>query len=99
MANLQILALALAATGVDGEKGCTMVCALSAGAQPGKRWLIRRSRPQVGFASLEVTLPWLATSIGWGPNGVFAAIVISESALTVLGVIVFRRGKWRLQEV
>ena len=42
---------------------------------------------------------WLATSVGWGPNGVFAAIVFSESALTVLGVIVFRRGKWRLQEV
>jgi putative MATE family efflux protein len=42
---------------------------------------------------------WLATSVGWGPNGVFAAIVVSESALTVLGVIVFRRGKWRLQEV
>ena len=42
---------------------------------------------------------WLATSVGWGPNGVFAAIVFSESALTILAVLVFRRGKWRLQEV
>jgi Na+-driven multidrug efflux pump len=42
---------------------------------------------------------WLATSVGMGPNGVFLAIVVSESLLTILGVIVFRRGKWRLQEV
>jgi len=42
---------------------------------------------------------WLATSVGMGPNGVFLAIVMSESLLTILGVIVFRRGNWRLQEV
>jgi Na+-driven multidrug efflux pump len=34
-----------------------------------------------------------------GPNGVFVAIVLSESALTILAVIVFRRGKWRTHEV
>ena len=42
---------------------------------------------------------WLATSVGMGPNGVFLSIVVSESLLSVLGVIMFRRGKWRLQEV
>ena len=42
---------------------------------------------------------WLTTSMGWEPNGVFWAIVISESLLTVLGVLWFRRGNWRLQEV
>ena len=42
---------------------------------------------------------WLATSVGLGPNGVFVAIVASESLLTVLAVIVFRRGRWRMQEV
>lgn len=42
---------------------------------------------------------WLATSVGMGPNGVFVAIVLSESALTILAVIVFRRGKWRTHEV
>jgi len=42
---------------------------------------------------------WLATSVDMGPNGVFWAIVISESLLTVLGVLVFRRGAWRLQQV
>jgi putative MATE family efflux protein len=42
---------------------------------------------------------WLATAAGFGPNGVFLAIVISETALTVLAVAVFRRGKWRHQQV
>jgi putative MATE family efflux protein len=42
---------------------------------------------------------WLATSVGMGPNGVFLAIVLSESLLTILGVLVFRRGKWRTEEV
>ena len=41
----------------------------------------------------------LAASMDLGPNGVFWAIVISESLLTVLGVLVFRRGAWRLQQV
>jgi hypothetical protein len=30
---------------------------------------------------------------------VFWAIVISESLLTVLGVLVFRRGRWKVQQV
>ena len=39
---------------------------------------------------------WLATSAGLGPEGVFVAIVVAESLLTILGVLVFRRGTWRL---
>lgn len=42
---------------------------------------------------------WLATAAGLGPNGVFIAIVVSESILSVLGVAVFRRGRWREMEV
>ena len=42
---------------------------------------------------------WLATAAGFGPNGVFLAIVIAESILTVLGVLVFRKGNWRLSQV
>jgi Na+-driven multidrug efflux pump len=38
---------------------------------------------------------WLATSVGLGPNGAFLASVLAESLLTVLSVIVFRRGKWK----
>lgn len=42
---------------------------------------------------------WLATDVGFGPEGVFIAIVIAESILTILGVIVFRRGQWKKQQV
>ena len=52
----------------------------------------------VAFWTMQIPLAyWMATSVGMGPNGVFTAIVLSESALTVLGVMVFRRGKWRTQ--
>ena len=54
----------------------------------------------VVFWLMQIPLAyWLATSAGFGPNGVFMAIVLSESALTAMGVLVFRRGKWRLQQV
>jgi putative MATE family efflux protein len=42
---------------------------------------------------------WLATAVGLGPNGVFLSIVFSESVLTILAVLVFRRGKWRTLQV
>jgi hypothetical protein len=38
-------------------------------------WILRRSRPEVGFASVELTLPWLATAIaGVNEKGVAAAV-------------------------
>ncbi|MDH3616658.1 MAG: MATE family efflux transporter [Gammaproteobacteria bacterium] len=37
----------------------------------------------------------LATRTGLEPNGAFVAIVVSESLLTVLSVLVFRRGNWK----
>ena len=41
----------------------------------------------------------LAIIMNLGPQGVFAAIVISESALTVVGYLVFKKGKWKLKEI
>jgi putative MATE family efflux protein len=38
---------------------------------------------------------WLATRAELGPYGVFWAIVISESLLTLLAVAVFARGRWQ----
>ena len=38
---------------------------------------------------------WLATTLEFGPDGVFWAIVISESLLTVFAVLMFRRGNWK----
>ena len=50
------------------------------------------------FWMLQIPLSyWLAANAGLGPNGVFLAMVISESLLTVLSVIVFRRGNWKYQ--
>ncbi len=42
----------------------------------GSSWLIRKSRPEVGFASAELTLPWLATSVA-GVNSAGVAVAIA----------------------
>jgi len=52
------------------------------------------------FWLLEIPLAWfLAMTLGWGANGVFASIAISESALAVLSAVLFRRGRWKLVRV
>ena len=49
---------------------------------------------------VEIPLAWLlAIKSGMNEEGVFAAIVISESLMTIVAWIVFRRGKWKLKEV
>lgn len=37
----------------------------------------------------------LAKWVGWGPQGVFWAIAISESCLAVAAIVVFRHGRWK----
>ena len=50
----------------------------------------------VCFWLIQIPLAYgLATRTPLEPNGAFVAIVVSESLLTVLSVIVFRRGKWK----
>jgi Na+-driven multidrug efflux pump len=34
-----------------------------------------------------------------GPQGVFVAITAAESALAVVGIVCFRRGRWKTQVV
>jgi Na+-driven multidrug efflux pump len=52
----------------------------------------------VCFWILQIPLAyWLATDLSLGPDGVFWAIVVSESLVTILGAAVFRRGKWKQQ--
>lgn len=52
------------------------------------------------FWLLQIPLAyWLARTAGFGPNGVFAAIVVSETLLSLLSVIVFRRGRWQRHRI
>lgn len=50
----------------------------------------------VCFWLVQIPLAFmLATRTSLEPNGAFIAIVVSESLLTVMSVIVFRRGSWK----
>lgn len=52
------------------------------------------------FWLIEIPLAYfLALSIGMNELGVFWSIVIAESLLGVFGLLVFRRGTWKLQKV
>ncbi len=54
----------------------------------------------VCFWIVEIPLAWLlAMSLGYNELGVFLSIVVAESLLGVLGVMVFRQGKWKTMEV
>ncbi len=41
----------------------------------------------------------LAHTAGLGPTGVFVAITVAESLIAVVGILVFRRGRWKLRTV
>ncbi len=44
----------------------------------------------------QIPLAWiLSRPAGLGPTGVFLAITISESTTAVVGMLVFRRGRWK----
>ncbi|MEM9291254.1 MAG: MATE family efflux transporter [Acidobacteriota bacterium] len=52
------------------------------------------------FWLLQIPLAWaLAIPGGYGPSGVFAAIAISYSVSAVVGILLFRRGRWKMKEV
>jgi putative MATE family efflux protein len=42
---------------------------------------------------------WLSQVVGWGPQGAFASIAISDSLLAIVAVIIFRRGTWKSRAV
>jgi putative MATE family efflux protein len=42
---------------------------------------------------------WLAIHQGWGPRGVFSAVPAAEVVLAALSLLLFRRGKWKLQKI
>jgi putative MATE family efflux protein len=52
------------------------------------------------FWMLEIPLAWfLALHLGYAFNGVFYAVFIAESILSLLGLAMIKRGKWKLKQV
>jgi len=52
------------------------------------------------FWLIEIPLAYsLALVMGFGEYGVFYAILSAETVMTILAVILFRRGKWKLKKV
>lgn len=52
------------------------------------------------FWLLEIPLAYLlAIELSAGPNGVFYAITVSETIMTIFAWILFRRGAWKLKQV
>jgi putative MATE family efflux protein len=52
------------------------------------------------FWFVEIPLAWfLAIKAGFNEEGVFIAIVVAETLMTLIAWLVFRRGKWKLKEV
>jgi putative MATE family efflux protein len=52
------------------------------------------------FWLCQIPLAWaLAFHTGLGANGVYVSVVLSDSLLAVLGILLFRRGKWKQVKV
>jgi len=53
-----------------------------------------------GFWFLEIPLAyWLAIPMNLRSKGVFFSIVIAEGSIAVAGILLFRRGRWKLQKI
>ncbi len=53
-----------------------------------------------GFWFFQIPLAYFLSKIlGWGPLGVFIAIPVAETAITIAAYILFKRGKWKLKKV
>ncbi len=52
------------------------------------------------FWTFQIPLAWLlAIELGFGPKGVFFAIVITETAISIVSFLLFRRGGWKKVKV
>ena len=52
------------------------------------------------FWLFQIPFAWiLAIALDMGPTGVFLAIALSYSLEAVVGVILFRRGRWKEKKV
>lgn len=52
------------------------------------------------FWAIEIPLAWIfATQTDWGLAGVMLSVIIAESALAIIAVSLFRKGKWKSVEI
>jgi len=50
----------------------------------------------IGFWLFQIPFAYyLAKTLGFGPDGVYIAIVTAETAMAVAGILLFRQGKWK----
>lgn len=53
-----------------------------------------------GFWFFQIPIAWLmANQLSWGPTGVFIAIPVAETAITIVSLLIFRKGKWKLVKI
>ncbi len=53
-----------------------------------------------GFWLFQIPLAYvLATTFALGPLGVFIAIPVAETAITLVSIVLFKRGKWKTKQV
>jgi putative MATE family efflux protein len=53
-----------------------------------------------GFWLFEIPLAWLlAFPFGYGAAGVFASIPVAEGLITVISLVVFRKGSWKERKI
>ena len=53
-----------------------------------------------GFWTFQIPLAYvLAKALNLGPKGVYMAIAIAESAIAIVAILLFRRGKWKQVKV
>ncbi len=54
----------------------------------------------IAFWIIEIPLAWVLTNVaGMGVIGVCYAILVAESALAVMAMVIFKRGKWKMKQV
>jgi len=54
----------------------------------------------VAFWLIEIPLAWvLSMKVGLEQQGVYFSIIIAESILTIIAILLFRRGNWKKQKI